>query len=275
MSDAISRCGLEGREISLIRHGTSIVDSVNIRVAPGRVLAILGPNGAGKTSVLRMLGGLTPPSSGHVMHTGNERASPTDLYDIPAAARSRQISIHVSEHTPSFHWTCIEVVLMGRAPHLGYRSMESRDDVHLAASALSVMDAEHLSHRSITSLSAGERQRVLIARTLCQDTPIVLLDEPTSHLDPAHALALVKTLRALASRGKAVVVVLHDPNLAARAADEIVFMKAGRVVSVGDPEASLQPRIIHEVYGVESQRISSSPPAIVWGGQDEDVLDAL
>ncbi|TNF25771.1 MAG: ABC transporter ATP-binding protein [Deltaproteobacteria bacterium] len=239
--------------------GRSVLDGVDLTVAPGRVTALLGPNGAGKSTLFRVLAGLETPAAGEVTLGGRALAR------IPARERARQLALVLDPPVLSFSWTAFELVLMGRAPHLAAGRFESEADHARARSALEAVDAAHLAERVYPTLSAGERQRVLIARALCQDTPVVLMDEPTSHLDPAHALRLAALLRELAGQGRAVACVLHDLPLAARTADEVVLLSGTKIHAAGPPREVLTAEALEAVYGV-SARWVGDPEALVVEG---------
>ncbi len=241
-----------------------VLDGVSLGASAGEVTALLGPNGAGKSTLLRLLAGLLAPAEGSV------RVGGEDIAALSPAALARRRAVVGAEEVPAFAWTALEVVLMGRAPHLvlggrgGAFALEAEGDLALARAALARVDCAHLEARSVASLSSGERQRVWLARALCQDTPVLLLDEPTSHLDPAHALHVGALLRGLAAEGRAVVAVLHDPNLAGQAADQIVFLAQGGIAAAGRPGDVLVPEVLGAVYGVRARRVGDAPPAVVF-----------
>lgn len=246
-----------------IRHaysGRLVLAGVDLKLSAGTVTALLGPNGAGKTTLLRILGGLLDPDAGEV-RLGSDR-----LGALAPHERACRVALVGGEPMIPFAWSALEIVLMGRAPYLGRGRFESASDQRCAREALAKVDAVDLADRPITELSAGERQRILIARGLCQDTSVLLLDEPTNHLDPAHALRLVAVLRALASEGRTVGCVLHDVNLAARAADRLVFLADGQIVAAGAPSEVLTPETVARVYSVRCRRVDGDPPAIVLEG---------
>lgn len=239
--------------------GRVILDGVDLTVAPGQVTVLLGPNGAGKSTLFRLLAGLLTASSGAIELGGRRLAG------IPARERARQLALVLDPPAMAFSWTAFELVLMGRAPHVTAGRFESPTDRERAREALVAVDAWHLADRVYPTLSAGERQRVLIARALCQCTPVVLMDEPTSHLDPAHALRLSELLRELATQGRAVACVLHDLPLAARTADQVVLLSDAKVYAAGSPREVLTAEALRDVYGVTARWVGE-PEALVVDG---------
>ncbi|MGM0578796.1 MAG: ABC transporter ATP-binding protein [Myxococcota bacterium] len=242
------------------RYGeVPVLDGIDLRLEPGTVTTLLGPNGAGKSTLLRILAGVLRPTAGRV-HVGDR-----ELRTLDRRAASRALALVGTEPEVPFAWTSLEIVLMGRAPHLAPHRLERPDDHARAEDALARVGADHLAGRPLPELSAGERQRVLLARALCQDTPALLLDEPTSHQDPAHALRLADLMRDLARDGRTVVAVLHDLNLAARAGDRMVFLHDRRIAADGPPDEVLTPDVIRRVYGVGCRRVEGEHPAVVLG----------
>lgn len=257
---------MSGTPTTLTAHGVShhygpreALTDVSLELAPGTVTAIVGPNGAGKSTLLRILAGLESPSQGTVSVAGQPLSS------LAPAERARRIAFAGGEPALPFAWTATELVLMARAPHLGRRLFESAADLALARTALADAGAAAFADRPVYELSAGERQRVFIARALCQDTPALLLDEPTSHQDPAQAVALGALLRRLAAAGRAVACVLHDLTLAARVADRVLVLASGRVAGAGPSTEILSARLLESVYGAHVTVYPGPPPVIAFG----------
>ncbi|MDQ1130130.1 heme ABC transporter ATP-binding protein [Microbacterium sp. SORGH_AS_0888] len=224
-------------------EAVTILADVELAVRYGRVLALVGPNGAGKSSLLGVLSGDLRPTSGAALLDGRPIASHS------ARELSRRRAVLLQFNQVAFSFSTAEVVEMGRAPWVGVRGGSLGADEAAIAAALARTDVAHLADRAFSSLSGGERARASLARVLAQDTPVVLLDEPTAALDLRHQEDVLRIARELASEGRAIVVVLHDLSLAAAYADEVAMVHDGRIVAFGTPADVLtEPRIAH-VYG--------------------------
>jgi iron complex transport system ATP-binding protein len=223
-----------------------VLRGVSLDVRAGELLAIVGPNGAGKSTLLRVLSGALRPLEGLVelFHR------PLEEYDRRALART--LASVAQENSVAFQFSVIEIVLMGRAPHLGAFHFESPHDLEIAAGALRYFDLTMLAGRSIQELSGGERKRVFLARALAQEPRVVLLDEPTAFLDLRHVAEIFECFRKLrAERGLAVIATLHDLNAAALYADRILMLHQGAIASYGSPAEVLDPAMLRTVYGVD------------------------
>ncbi len=217
--------GLTAQELIVRLGNTLALRDVSVQLQPGWT-AIVGPNGAGKSTLLRVLAGLQKPQSGRVRLNGVERP------DLPPREHARQIAWLSQEGEASGELTVREVVHLGRLPHVGLWGAATPHDETVVQDAMAQTECSAWQHRRLNELSGGERQRVLLARALAVDAPMVLLDEPTTHLDPPHQVALVRLLKQLAHQGRTVVSVLHDLSLALQA-DRLVVMKAGRIKAEG------------------------------------------
>jgi len=222
--------------------GATILTDVSIDVQYGRLLALVGPNGAGKSTLLGILAGDAEPTSGDVTLQGRSLGS------WSPKERARRRAVLLQSNQLVFPFTAQQVVEMGRAPWIG--TEESAGDERAIARAVTVTDSDHLMQRAFPTLSGGEKARVSLARVLAQETPIVLLDEPTAALDLRHQEDVLRTARESARSGAAVVVVLHDLSLAAAYADEVTMLDGGRVVSGGSPAEVLTAERIEAVYGL-------------------------
>lgn len=223
---------------------TTVLKKVGLAVSSGEFFIIAGPNGSGKTTLLKILAGIFRPQAGEVSVMG----TPLAVYGKKALAR---VVAYVPQAVDdSIPFTVLQTALMGRTPHLGLLGLESGPDYEIALDALAITGSDHLAHRRIGQLSGGERQRVHIARAVCQEPEILLLDEPTASLDPAHQIRIMDLMdRLRASRGMTVIMVSHDLNIAAMYADRILMLKEGEAVHCGTPGEVLVPDILEKTYG--------------------------
>ncbi len=223
-----------------------VLNGLDLEVTQGRVMALAGPNGVGKSTLLRAVAGALRPTRGELRVMG------TDVYSLSGRERALLVSMVPQNPELPRGASALEVTLMGRNPHLGLLAWESAADVDVAIEALRMTDAEELADRPVHQLSGGERQRVAIAMALAQQTPVVLLDEPTANLDLAYQPAIMRLLRELADSGKTVVTAVHDLTLAGQFCDSVALVGEGRVVACGPPETTLTPEAIRQVYGAET-----------------------
>ncbi|MEN7430018.1 ABC transporter ATP-binding protein [Chromobacterium sp. TRC.1.1.SA] len=233
---------LKARELGYDIAGRALLRDIRLDLPAGQVSALLGPNGAGKTTLLRLLAGLAVPSHGAVRLAGQ------CVCRMDALQRARRIA-WVPQHLPAdIPLTVAEFAALGRMPYLGAFTRPSPQDRAAVAEALAIVEMGGYASKRLDMLSGGERQRVAIARALAQQAPVILLDEPTNHLDLRHQHKLQLLLRELAARGKTVVQVLHDLQLAAEYADRAALLEGGRLVAEGSPRAVLTPERLLEVY---------------------------
>ena len=232
------------------RHGARVVvrDACLIAEA-GSLTALLGPNGAGKSTLLRALGGLGDVS-GEVLLDGEPIAR------LSRREIARRVALVAQDPPADVPFTVRELVLMGRAPHLGRLAMESAHDCQIAEEAMREARVLELAERPIDQLSGGERRRVFLARALAQQPRVLLLDEPTAFLDLGHQALVMERAHALARQGLCVIAVLHDPNLAAAWADQVVLMKEGAVVASGPASEVLEAGRLEELYRTSLVRAS-------------------
>jgi iron complex transport system ATP-binding protein len=223
----------------------SAVNGLSLTLAPGAFVGVIGPNGSGKSTVVKLLSGYLRPRSGTVTLGSRPLAA------LTARERARQIAVVTQELPGGLDFTALEVVLMGRSPHLGALGVEDANDLAIAREAMRRTGTDLLADRPLGMLSGGERQRVLFARALAQQTSILLLDEPTAHLDVNYQMEMLRLLQGLhAEASTSVLTVLHDLNLAALYCDYLFLLKAGRLVVEGPPSEVLTAARIAEVYGV-------------------------
>jgi ABC-type cobalamin/Fe3+-siderophores transport system ATPase subunit len=239
---------IEGLSVS---YGTRrVLHAVALNVPAGKVLALIGPNGAGKSTLVRAVSGVIPIQAGKVSANGD------NLLALPSMRRARHLAVvpQVASLPPAF--TVWETVLLGRTPYLNFLGQVSSKDEEIARLALQKVDALNLAERRVGELSGGEQQRILLARALAQSTPILLLDEPTVHLDLQYQVSLMETIRTLAHTDNlAVLIALHDLNLAARYADRVALLVAGEIKASGTPRQVLTPEIISTAYHLSVQVI--------------------
>ena len=212
----------------------------------GRLTSVVGPNGAGKTTLLKCLAGMFRVPPGRVMVEGR------DIATLHESERARLTSYVPQEHNPVFNYSVFDFVLMGRAAHLPLFGLPSAEDDRLAEEALAFVGLESFASRPYFELSSGERRLILIARSLAQRAPVLLLDEPTSFLDPKHERDILELSRKLAvERGQTVVLTLHDLDMAVKYSDAIVFLKGGGVFASGRPADVLSDKLLEAVYDVK------------------------
>lgn len=219
------------------------VKEVTFDISPQTVTAILGPNGAGKTTLLHLVLGLKQPLTGSILLLGKK------INDYSRHELSQNIGlVPQSEYIP-FEYTVLEYVTLGRAPYLGPLELPGEQDTAIAQQAISEVGISHLESRSIPALSGGELQLVLLARALCQQPRVLLLDEPTSHLDLANRNVTLKILDRLRRAGATVIFTTHDPEAASLIADQLVLMRAGQVLDSGTMDEVFTAEKLSSTYG--------------------------
>ena len=241
---------IETRQLRVEVGGRNVVDCLDLALAPGERLAILGRNGAGKSTLLSTLAGLRPPAGGTVRLGGEDAAS---LHPRQAALRRAWLGQFQSD---PFGSTVLETALTGRHPHLGRWDWESAGDGKLAREALQAVGLAGLEARQVHTLSGGERQRLGIATLLTQAAPLYLLDEPLSHLDLNHQMAVLELFAGAARDGGAgVIMVLHDPALAHRFCDRALLLFGDGRTEVGPADELLAAGLLSELYGYRLRQI--------------------
>jgi iron complex transport system ATP-binding protein len=236
-----------------VNHGSKIaVKNFSLSLAPGKIVALCGPNGCGKTTALHALRGLLPRKQGEILLLSQQLLK-TNSKDI-----ARKIAMLTQYPEAPNALTVREVVMMGRYAHRNGFSSPSTEDNHAVEKALTTMSLAKLADRPIATLSGGQRQRTWIALIIAQASPVVLLDEPTNHLDIAHALNTLTHIRRMADEEhKAIAIVLHDLNLAARFADELVLMKEGEVQASGYMNDTFTAVNIGQVFDIKCEIITT------------------
>jgi iron complex transport system ATP-binding protein len=226
-------------------YGTKILKDISLHISSGETLAVIGPNGAGKTTLIKSVSGVLRPKKGAVWIDG------TNLQNLSPVQRARYLAVVPQARLLPPAFTVRQTVLLGRTPYLGWLGRINKADEAQAERAMRFTHLDHLGDRRVGELSGGEQQRVLLARALAQDTPVLLLDEPTTHLDLEHQsgfLNLVKNM--VAQKNLAVLVELHDLNLAGLYADRVALLVDGQIHALGSPEAVLTSENLTAVYHV-------------------------
>jgi iron complex transport system ATP-binding protein len=237
--------------LTVFRGECPVVDHATVAVGEGEVVGLIGPNGAGKTTLMRGALGLLPSSG----LTSLARLSPAERARCVAwLPQSREIAWPVPVRT---------LVTLGRVPHLAGGQRPRPEDEAAVAAALDAMDLAAFADRPATELSGGEQARVLIARALAQESPLILADEPTAGLDPGHQIATLERFAALAGRGKSVLVSLHDLGLAARHCTRLILMHRGRIEADGAPDEVLSNERLRDVFGIRAH-LSRGPDGLVF-----------
>jgi iron complex transport system ATP-binding protein len=240
---------LRADDVSFRYHADTplVVDGVTLEVARGDLVGILGPNGSGKTTLLRLLSGTRAPTSGTVRLVGEP------LHGLSRRDIARRLAVVPQDVELAFEYTALEIVLMGRHPHLGLFQVEGPADDAIAREALAATGTAHLESREFHTLSGGEKQRVVIAAALAQSPDVLLLDEPTASLDLGYQLDIAALLSTLnRDRGVTMAISTHDLHLAASICRTLVLMRGGRVLAHGPADAVLTPAHVRALYDVEA-----------------------
>lgn len=220
-----------------------IINGISFSVGKGEFLGIIGPNGAGKTTLLKTVSRVMHPKAGSVSLDGR------DIYGMPLKEFARSVAFVAQDTVIAFAFTALEIALMGRSPYLRLFHDESRRDLDIVRRALAITDCDDFMNRPIDRLSAGERQRVFIAKALAQEPRLILLDEPTSHLDISHQVQVLDILKELTEKdGISIVSIFHDLNLAAEYCDRLLLIEDGRLAASGGPNDVIKYEIIERVY---------------------------
>jgi iron complex transport system ATP-binding protein len=233
------RVTLEGVTVTI--DGTRIVEDIDLVVEPGRMIGLVGPNGSGKSTILRTIYRALRPVAGLV------RLDDEEVWRLSARKSAQRSAVVAQEATADFDLVVTEVVAMGRSPHKRILDRDTADDLRIVVDALARVDMGSFGDRLFATLSGGEKQRVLVARALAQQTRVLILDEATNHLDISAQLALMELVRSL---GVTVIAALHDLNLAASYCDGICVVDRGAVVAQGTVEDVMTPELLGRVFGV-------------------------
>ena len=249
-------------------RGRPVLEGVSLSVRSGELVGMIGPNGSGKSTLLKGISGTLRPTRGRIAIGGRDVAS------IGRGALARTLAVVPQSPTLPDDFGALEIVLMGRAPHLGLLRAEGSRDFAIVRGAMRATDTLELADRPIGELSGGERQRLVVARALAQEPSLLLLDEPTSHLDVHHQVRVMEILRAQVAQGLAALAVFHDLNLAAQFCDRLLLLDHGRIVASGSPDEVITAEHVARVYGpgivVTRHPTNGRPTALVAA---EDRLD--
>ena len=244
---------LEVHDVRVLYGNRPVLRGISFCVGAGEILGVIGPNGAGKTTLIRALSGVLPLAGGTVCVDGQ------DLTALKPAERARQVAVVPQARSLPPAFTGWELAMLGRTPHLNWLGQVSIGDEARVRQALERAQAADLAPRRLGELSGGEQQRLLLARALAQEAPLLLLDEPTTHLDLQYQVSLLDQVRALAIRENlTVVVALHDLNLVSRYADRVALLVEGELRALGEPGEVLQPELLGQVYQLPLQVLNNT-----------------
>ena len=245
-------------EIEYYFENKAILNKINIQIKQKEILGIVGPNGSGKTTVFNILCGLIKPTKGNIFING------ININNLSITQKSKLIALAPQNTIFPEDISVFELTVMGRNPYMNLLSWESLDDNKLAVQYINRVGILQLASKKLKHISGGERQLALIAMVLCQETPIILLDEPTSNLDIKNQLHIMDNINAIReSSNKTILINLHDLNLAAKYCDKIIFLKNGTVFSQGTPNEVITSENIRNVYGISANVLNSSTHPIV------------
>ena len=241
---------LETKKLTLAYEGTPILRNIDLAIPPGKITVLVGANGCGKSTLLRGLARLLKAKSGKVYLDGK------DISQLKRKTVAQKLAILSQSPVAPEGLTVRNLVAMGRYPYQNWLQQWSKEDRIKVEEALSITGATEIADRLLNSLSGGQRQRAWIAMVLAQDTNILLLDEPTTYLDLAHQIELLDLLQQLhETKGKTIVMVLHDLNLACRYADYLVAIKQGKIYAMGTPKQVMTEEMVQEVFGLKCRII--------------------
>ncbi len=236
---------LLARDLNVSIEQNHILKDLNVDAPNGCCLGVIGPNGSGKTTLLRAISGLLP-------YSGSLKLEGRSLDAWSRQARARAIAVVQQSSFIQFDFSIFDFVLLGRMPHNSWLDRTSREDERRVHTLLQDLHLGHLHHRSLATLSGGERQRVFLAQALIQDPRLLLLDEPTTHLDVYHQFDILSRIRSMVEKGLTVIAVFHDLSLAARFSDRILVLDQGRQITFGSPVDVLNPALVRDVFRMDA-----------------------
>ena len=242
---------IDGVDLNVSYEDFHALHDILISVRPGELMGLIGPNGCGKSTLIKTINGLLKPMSGELTIAG------MNVREVSLEKMAKICSNIPTEFPPDFNLSVYEVVMLGRYPHRKSMWWETGEDEEVTLKAMRMFGIDHLSQRDITQLSSGERQRTLIAKAYVQQPRIMLVDEPTAHLDIRYTLEVMQYFKDLIAKEKdmAIVIAAHDLNAVARFCDRITLMKKGHIIACGTPSEVITPENIEKAYGVKSEII--------------------
>lgn len=256
---------IQAENINFAYETSPVIKGVSLNFERGRFYSILGPNGCGKTTLLDLLIGHLKPLSGQVLlqskvlNQGHEIIGKKNILSMSKKHIARNIALVCQNYNINFPFKVKEIVMMGRHPYIGRFEQPSQKDMEIVNRVMEMTGTNKFAERKITDLSGGERQRCVFARALCQDTPLLFLDEAFSNMDISHTIRLLNLIKKeVKNQGKTVISVFHDMNLASIWSDVLIFMKDGEVMASGESEDVMEPSVIEDVFHVKSEITYSS-----------------
>ncbi len=238
----------DAKDLSVSISGRQILQKISFSVEIGSWVGLLGPNGAGKTTLLRTMAGFLPYSNTLTLK-GQE------VRDWRTRDRAKTLAFVRQSHTLSFDFTVIELVLLGRMPHKSLLSLYEKSDYARVEKALCLLDLEGFEYRNVSSLSGGEQQRVFLAQALVQEARVLLLDEPTTHLDVSHQFEFMEHVREFTREGRTVIGAFHDLELASRFCDSLIILKDGQIAAEGIPSEVLTEDSVRRIFNMDARVI--------------------
>lgn len=236
-------------EVEKIKYGYGekmVLNEISFSVRKGEFISILGPNGSGKSTLLKTLNNIYKPWEGKILVRGK------NIKELKKKELAKNMALVLQDNSVDYEFTVEDIVLMGRHPHKGRFQREDENDYKIISESLEMTNTTELRHRKITELSGGERQRVMIAKALAQRASIILLDEPTSHLDINHQIEILKLLKDMnKKKGTTIILVIHDINLGVRYSDKIIILNKGKILDKGKPEEIITKKNIESAYNIK------------------------
>ncbi len=247
---------LQVKNLSVVLGKRQVLDAISFDFEPGQVIGLLGPNGAGKSTLMRAL-------NGHIAAEGAMQLGEHDLAAIGPTQRARLIAYLPQQRTIGWRLSVRDLVALGRLPWRAFGQRPNARDESAIARAMAMADIAPLADRVATELSGGEQARVLMARAIAQETPLLMADEPASGLDAAHQIMLMQSLKRLAAEGRTVLVSLHDLTLAARWCDQVMLLNERKLAALGTPETVLSDENLAIIYGVTAHRAQDDQGLVI------------